>query len=138
MAHMTKSWINAKDKTTDREFARYLRELVRPAQIAYARLMTKHSDPSGIEYRHRKDEERWAFVLADASEPGARIQFFDTFGFSGHQHYASLDEAVQEMVGQGFHIEDAGALDRIAATPRWAEGIAWMDMIIKQSSKVAA
>jgi hypothetical protein len=47
---------------------------------------------------------------------------FDTFGFSGHQCYGSLIEAVEEMIKQGYHIKDVGALDPISLTPRWAEG----------------
>ena len=139
MAHMTKAWMHAKDRSIDPEFGRYLRELVRPVQIAYVQMMEAHQgNPTGVEYRHHKDDERWAFVLEDASEAGFRIQFFDTFGVSGHQHYATLDEAVQEMLSQGFMIEDQGALDRMSQTPRWAEGISWLDLIAKQSSHRAA
>ena len=138
MAYLTKSWLHAKDRSIDPEFGKYLRELARPVQIAYVQMMNKYQgNPSGVEFRHHRDEERWAFVLQDASDPGFRIQFFDTFGMFGHQHYATMDEAVQEMLLQGFLIDDAGALDRIASTPRWAEGIAWLD-IINGEHKAAA
>jgi hypothetical protein len=142
MTYMMNSWLHAKDRNLisfDAGFAREVRESTRPQQIAYVRIMGQHDgDPSGVEFRHHNDVERWAFVLADASVGGMRIQMFDTFGFSGHQCYGSLIEAVEEMVKQGYHIKDAGALDRISLTPRWAEGMAWMEMIQNPSSKIAA
>lgn len=136
MAHMTKGWLHAKDRTIDPEFGKYLRELARPSQIAYVQMMNRHQgNLSGVEFQHHRDEERWAFVIEDASETGYRIQLFDTFGVSGHQHYATLDEAVQEMLSQGYLVEDQGALDRVSQTPRWAEGIAWLDIIAAHSMR---
>ena len=143
MTYMTRSWMHAKDRSLaqhfDAGFAKRLRESARPAQIAYAGIMAKHQgDPSGIEYCHHNDPERWAFVLPDASIGGMRVQFFDTFGFSGHQCYGSLIEAVQEMVMQGYRVEDVGALDKMSQTPRWAEGLSWLDMVAQQSSPAKA
>lgn len=94
-----------------------------PAQACYDELLRRHDgDPSGVEFRHHSDA-RYAFVLADASEPGNwRIQFFDADGFSSHESYAELHEAVFEMVWQGFAQEDKGALSRLSGTPRWRTG----------------
>ena len=80
---MTRSWMLLKDRSQlciGAELSKRLRKSARPAQIAYVRIMTKHcGDPSGVEYRHHSDSERWAFVLPDASGDGMRIQFFDLF-----------------------------------------------------------
>lgn len=142
MSYMTRSWVHAKDRSlelVDIGFARHLRELARPVQIAYVRIMTQHlGDPSGVEFQHHNDQERWAFVLPDASVGGMRIQFFDSFGFSGHQCYATLIDAVQEMVLQGYRIENAGSLDKMSQTLRWNEGIAWMDKVRQLSSAQAS
>ena len=142
MTYMTRSWKYLKDRSwigMGADFARQLRESARPAQIAYVRIMTKHrGDPSGVEYRHYSDPERWAFVLPDASGDGMRIQFFDLRSFSGHQCYQTLDEAVQEMVKQGYRIEDAGVLDRVSVTSAWAEGLAWLDRVFRASAPRAA
>ena len=142
MTYMTRSWMLLKDRSQlciGAELSKRLRKSARPVQIAYVRIMTKHcGDPSGVEYRHHSDPERWAFVLPDASGDGMRIQFFDLRSFSGHQCYQTLDEAVQEMVKQGYRIEDPGVLDRVSVTSAWAEGLAWLDRVFRASVPRAA
>ncbi|MEM5440084.1 hypothetical protein [Paraburkholderia diazotrophica] len=88
------------------DFARLLRDEVRPLQIAYQRLMSSYDGhPAGIECR-MNGRESWAFALPDAS--GAkewRVQQFDQDGFIGHMCFDSLPEAVaasvQPLAGRG-------------------------------------
>ena len=93
-------------------------------QIAYQRIMAQYGGkPVGVECR-MKDRESWAFVLPEASsEKPWRIQQFDNDGFIGHLCFDSVPEAVEEMLRMGYQTVDVGALDRIAATDRWALGV---------------
>ena len=106
------------------DFARHLRELVRPLQIAYQRLMSAYGgQPAGVECR-LTDRDSWAFVLPDASDAEAwRIQQFDQDGFVGHLCFDTLEEAVEDMLRMGYCVPDAGALDRIGSTARWSIGV---------------
>jgi hypothetical protein len=83
------------------DFARHLRELVRPLQIAYQRLMSAYGgQPAGVECR-LTNRDAWAFVLPDASDEMAwRIQQFDQDGFIGHLCFDTL-EAFQTRAGSG-------------------------------------
>lgn len=110
------------------ESMREIRAYARPIQTAYALIMHRHKgQPAGIEFRHHMTE-RWAFVLRNVSSPEPwRIQYFDARGFGEHACFNSLDEAVEEMVREGFREEDRGALDRAAARPAWGEGQRWLD-----------
>ena len=138
MAFMTSRWQNAKQPALNAAFALRLRELARPVQIAYASIMTTHQgNPVGVEFRHRFGNS-WAFVLEDASDPGYRIQFFDSRGVLGHQHYATLEDAVEEMVILGYRIEDAGAFDRAASTQTWADCMPYLDLMQNRTWSEAA
>ncbi|AJW47577.1 hypothetical protein DEE91_23770 [Ralstonia pickettii] len=124
--YRTRGWARICDKAAelDPKFAQVLRESARPAQIAYQKIMGRHEgNPVGVECRAVK-REAWAFVLADVSCPGRfRIQYFDLDGFSGHYVHKTLEEAVEDMVTSGYRQIDTGALDRVAATERWALGV---------------
>ncbi|BCZ85457.1 hypothetical protein PTKU64_91320 (plasmid) [Paraburkholderia terrae] len=100
------------------DFARLLRDEVRPLQIAYQRLMCSYGGhPAGIECRMKK-RESWAFALPDAAGAKSwRVQQFDQDGFIGHQCFDSLSEAVEEMLRMGYLVTDPGALDRIGCAP---------------------
>ncbi|MDQ7979913.1 hypothetical protein QYH69_21980 [Paraburkholderia sp. SARCC-3016] len=106
------------------DFARLLRDEVRPLQIAYQRLMSSvDGHPAGIECR-MNERESWAFALPDAS--GAkewRVQQFDQDGFIGHMCFDSLPEAVEDMLRMGYVVTDPGALDRVGSTAGWTQGI---------------
>ena len=145
MPYMTKSWKVARERSpflpTHRrnhdEFDKMLRDCARAPQIAFVQIMQRYDgNPSGIEYRFHSDNERWAFVLPDATQEGFRVQFFDTRGFSGHSHFDDLEAAVDEMVTRGYRIEDVGALDRLSQTPSWAEGMAWLERLHSQCPAV--
>ncbi|TCK33351.1 hypothetical protein B0G84_7563 [Paraburkholderia sp. BL8N3] len=106
------------------DFARHLRDIARPLQIAYQRLMALYDGhPVGIECR-MNDRESWAFVLPDASGAKSwRVQQFDLDGFIGHLCFDSLNEAVEDMLRMGYCVTDPGALDRVGSTARWALGV---------------
>jgi hypothetical protein len=128
-SYMTKSWrvIREKTKGADqklRDFEKYMRSLNRPKQIAYALLMSKYAgNPLGIELRS-KSRDAWAFVLPNVhGDHSFRIQYFDCDGFSGHSCYATIEDAVENMVSEGYQVEDAGALDRLSSTEQWRVGL---------------
>ena len=108
----------------DPGFARHLRDAARPRQIAFQRLMGLcDGNPVGIECKS-ETRDAWAFVLPDVvGESPYRVQTFDLDGFFGHSCYNSLQEATEAMIGDGYRLPDPGALDRCAATLRWAIGV---------------
>lgn len=106
-------------------FAKHLREIARPVQIAYQILMTLgNGNPIGIEVK-MNDRDSWAFVLPEVSDSEFthRIQYFDQDGFSGHFCYKSLQNAVEALVKEKYRVIDVGALDRCSVTERWALGV---------------
>ncbi|MEM5371885.1 hypothetical protein V4C53_38510 [Paraburkholderia azotifigens] len=125
--YRSRSWENVRRacmKGLPADFARHLREVARPLQIAYHRLMsTFDGHPAGIECRIA-DRDSWAFVLPDSSGVKAwRIQQFDQDGFVGHLCFDSIEEAVEDMLRMGYCVTDPGALDRVGSTNRWAVGV---------------
>jgi hypothetical protein len=105
-------------------FARQLRKSAYPVQKGYRQLMEAYGgEPVGIECRHT-DRQHWGFVAPETGIPGQyRVQYFDEDGFSGHSVFSNLEEAVETMLRDGYRIVDVGALDKTAATPRWARGV---------------
>lgn len=120
------SWERVRSSTSrlSPDFARHLRDISRPLQIAYQRLMAAYAgQPVGVECR-MEDRDSWAFVLPETSDARPwRIQQFDQDGFVGHLCFGSLEEAVEEMLRMGYRVVESGALDRIASTARWARGV---------------
>ncbi|BCZ84692.1 hypothetical protein PTKU64_83670 [Paraburkholderia terrae] len=116
--YRSSSWDNVRAASDDipADFARLLRDEVRPLQIAYQRLMYSYDGhPAGMECR-MKERESWAFALPDASAKSWRVQQFDQDGFIGHMCFDSLPEAVEDMLRMGYVVTDPGALDRIGST----------------------
>ena len=116
----------------DDDFYEHLLESEQPTQDAYAAIMAAHNGlPLGVEHKH-KDREAWAFVLPDASQPGAyRVQYFDEHGFTSHQSEQSLEEVVEEMARGGYTVEDRDALPRVSATETWSKGMAQLEWLQK-------
>jgi hypothetical protein len=112
------------DRDLDQGFRQHLIECAKPSQLAYRKLMRRFDgNPVGVECV-TKEGDRWAFVLPDLSCDGKwRIQYFDEGGFSAHSCFGSLEEAVEDMIQSGYREIDAGALDRVASTDRWALGV---------------
>lgn len=80
------------------------------------------------------DGRRFCVLLPDASEPGRyRYSVFDAAGFSTHHTEDTAAAAVADAAGQGFTIGAAGVLDRLAAAPEWARGMAVADVIQRQA-----
>lgn len=123
---VSRSWALMRDGgERDPGFARHLRDLARPKQVAYVRAMTAYAgEPVGIEFAHPDRPGKWAFVAREMSSTDKpwRIQFFDEDSFSSHTCHASIEEAVEEMIGDGFRVPDPGALARIEHTERWIIG----------------
>jgi hypothetical protein len=123
--YLSRSWEQVRsDRDIPADFARHLRDISRPLQIAYQRLMAAYDGhPVGIECR-MKDRESWAFVLPEASSAKPwRVQYFDQDGFVGHLCFDSVEEAVEDMLRTGYNVTEPGALDRVASTARWAMGV---------------
>lgn len=122
----TRAWerVRVAHLRVEPNFARILREGARCMQIAYQRIMAQYGGkPVGVECR-MKGRDSWAFVLPEASgEKPWRIQQFDRDSFIGHLCFDSVEEAVEEMLRMGYQTVDVGALDRVAATDRWALGV---------------
>ncbi len=111
-------------RSGNKDFARMLRKSVYPVQKVYRQLMVAYGgEPVGVECRD-KTGRRWAFVAPETGEPGQfRVQYFDEDGFTGHYVHSKLEEALESMLREGYRIVDAGALDKVAATARWARGV---------------
>jgi hypothetical protein len=137
--YITNTWRHVSSRSTaniDAAFAKHLREMARPSQIAFARIMRATSGhPVGVELRHHS-RDAWAFALPNVSgKESWRVQYFDQDSFSGHGCYKTLTEAVESMMDDGYRTEDAGALDRMSATPRWARGLQALDVVQRLSSR---
>lgn len=129
MRYASTRWQQARQASFSNVIGMELRQLARPVQVAFSIVMKENAgDPSGVEYRHNS-KSVWAFVLPDVSEPGFRIQFFDIRGVLGHQHCDSLEQAVEEMVFQGYTVKDVGAFDRASSTQVWSAHIPQLDQI---------
>ena len=126
LRYRTKYWKSLREdmRTLDPGFARHLRDIARPSQIAYVQLMQAvGGEIVGVECK-KKTQDQWAFILPDVSgDQPWRIQHFDLDGFSGHNCYATLEDATAELVRAGYQTPDAGALDRSASSLRWKLGV---------------
>jgi hypothetical protein len=120
-------WLRANtalERTGNDGFAKMLKQSAFRIQTLYRRLMTTYAgEPVGIECQS-SSRQAWAFVAPEPGESGHfRIQYFDEDGFSSHYVHRELTDAVETMLNEGYRDVDAGALDRMAATPRWARGV---------------
>lgn len=115
--------IRARDAALDPGFAKHLREISRPTQIAYQILMSRYDgNPMGIECKS-DSREGWAVVLPNLTDEGpVKVQYFDADGFSGHYCQSSMTKAVEQMISEGYRTIDEGILDRLVATERWSLG----------------
>lgn len=76
--------------------------------------------------------DRWAVVLMDPSEQGRyRYQEMDRRGFLGHRAFDTIEEALIEVSSSGYAIHDMGAMNRLASTQEWADGMA-VNAIVQQ------
>lgn len=124
--YRTAHWRRLREDVRDRApgFAKHLRDIARPHQIAFQQVMAScGGNPAGVECKHVSGKG-WAFILPDAhGQSSWRIQHFDADGFIGHTGHKSLVEATEAMIAEGYRVIDPGALDRSAATLRWAIGV---------------
>jgi len=118
------------DRTS--EFARHLREIARPAQIAFTKVMRFcQGNPVGIELKN-PTADRWQVVLPEPVQEGGqpmwRVLSFDQHGFSGHDLHKSAILATEDAIQSGFTEPDHGALDRVTATSTWQRGMAMQEL----------
>jgi hypothetical protein len=106
------------------DFVRYLREVSRPAQIAFQKLMSmSDGNPVGIECKS-STRAAWAFVMPNiAGDSDWKVQYFDEDGFSGHCCHATIVKAAEAMISEGYVDIDAGILEKVTTTNRWALGV---------------
>lgn len=126
--YQTQQWkrIQADLSTLDNDFKLHLIEVAKPQQMAFAELMESYNgNPVGVECRSA-ERMAWAFVCPNVqtehSQHEWRVQHFDEHGMTGHECYKSMVDAVESMVCF-YPIQEAGALDRTAATQTWATGL---------------
>jgi len=127
MRYRSAGWLRANTafaRSGNKDFARMLKKSAYPVQKVYRLLMEAYGgEPVGVECRDRS-RQQWAFVAPETGEPGQfRVQYFDEDGFTGHYVHSKLEEALESMLREGYRILDAGALDKVAATARWARGV---------------
>lgn len=125
----TNYWKRVTDDSRDLDpaFARHLREIARPVQIAFTRLMRASSgDPVGFEVKC-SSREAWKVILPEPVPAGDpqnwRVLSFDADGFTGHMVHKTIQDAAEDMLQAGFTELDQGALERCAGTERWARGL---------------
>lgn len=112
----------------DDAFERHLRDIMRPAQIAFVQLMRATAGyPVGIELSNGAEKTQWAFILPNvqsySNTDSWRVQFFDGSGFFSHTTHKTLHAAAEEALRGGYKIPDAGALDRCSQTKEWQQGV---------------
>ena len=91
---------------------------------AKADFRARHGDtPVGLEVRNPQTDQH-AVILPDASHPGRfRASRFDARGFYTHDTRDTAEQVLDELIEDGFTEHAPGALDRLASTPEWAEGM---------------
>ncbi len=91
--------------------------------VLYNNVMTKHNGkPLGIEFKS-KSGDRYTMLTPDASEPGRfRASYFDKQGFSSHNVYDTISQAVEEMVRDGYFAESKGILSQLQESPEFEIG----------------
>lgn len=124
--YQTQQWKRIHSGSLEPGFKQHLIESAAPQQKAFSDLMERYQgDPVGIECRS-ESRTAWAFVCGNVqneySKSAWRVQYFDENGLHGHDCYETLLDAVESMVCN-YRVPDAGALDRVAATPAWAIGL---------------
>ncbi|MFC6281181.1 hypothetical protein [Polaromonas aquatica] len=124
--YQTQQWMRIHSGSLEEGFKQHLIEQEAPQQKAFSDLMERYAgNPVGIECRSAS-RMAWAFVCPNVqteySKMPWRIQSFDENGMVGHECYKTFLDAVESMVGN-YPVQDAGALDRVAATPAWTIGL---------------
>lgn len=130
----TPYWRQITDESRDLDpaFAKHLRDIARPTQIAYSRLM-RHSqgNPIGVEMK-RPGADFWCVVLPEPVPEGGKPRWreltFTPDGFNSHHGFNTVDDAVISMINSGFATIDHGALERLSQTARWHTGQLHQDL----------
>lgn len=129
--------LNDKELVPNDGFLMYLLGIALKYARCYNAIMTEHrGNPSGVEYLKAETErsafEKYAFVLRDASCAGHwRVSFFDKHGFSSHERFSTMEEAVEYMTTNGHTKKCTGSLDMLATTKDWERGIKFADLVMQ-------
>jgi hypothetical protein len=114
--------VDADERTKQHE--KYMRKITRQKQILFCKIMNKYSgNPLGVEF-WRESTDSWAFIVENMDGGGAyRMQFFDRDGFFGHGYRESVASCMEELISQGYRLEDSNALETTSQTIRWKNGL---------------
>lgn len=116
-------WLNDPEKPLAREAREIVAELSEKKRLLESLLDELHAFGLGLTLKH-KTQQRWGFILPDASEPGRfRWQEFGLDGFTGHHTHDSPAECLGDMVDCGYAHLDEGALARVSSTAQWRKGM---------------
>jgi hypothetical protein len=124
--------LTSDSRDLDPAFARHLREIARPIQIAFTKLMrASNGDPVGFEVKSNT-RQAWKVILPEPLPAGAtplwRVLAFDADGFSGHSVHKTVQSAAEDMLQSGFAELDVGALSRCATSEQWSRGLRLQDL----------
>lgn len=75
----------------------------------------------GVEARNSASR-LWVAILPETGGKIVRIQFWGKNGFNAHACYNTAEQALREIVRQGFIYPDPGSLGRMAATKAFIDG----------------
>lgn len=75
----------------------------------------------GVEARNSASR-LWVAILPETGGKIVRIQFWGKNGFNAHTCYNTAEQALREIVRQGFIYPDPGSLGRMAATKAFIDG----------------
>lgn len=91
-------WLEDPAKPLAKEAREIVAELSEKKRLLECFLSDFQANGLGFTLKH-KTQERWGFVLPDASEPGRfRWQEFGLDGFTGHHTYDTPEECLGDMV----------------------------------------
>lgn len=91
----------------------------------------------GIEARDSASR-LWAAILPETGGKIVRIQYWGRNGFNAHACYETPEQALRELVMQGYIYPDKGSLRRMAATKSFIEGNRLAEETIQYLSRGAA
>lgn len=94
----------------------YLAALIRRRQMRIRALLDSNGGShSGICARSER-RRAWGVILPEMSDPNsgqARVQRFDQDGFVGHSVCSTFEDALDQLVREGYVLPDPKALDRV-------------------------
>lgn len=94
------------------------------------KLLFQELSANGIVGLELKGRLKYLAIVPEPDGSGRiRLSFFDERGFSGHEVYATEEDALKEAIKQRYIEHCPGALDQLAATETWRLGMVHADLI---------